>query len=116
MNDLHVVRGSRDESAAAQSDRKSTRLNSNHLGISYAVFCLKKIPTPLRQLRGGDRVEAACGRSHAEPSPPPSGPLGGWFWIKCCPPPAACRAGCFFFNNPPPPGIYSLPLHGALPI
>src|SRR5258705_2435983 len=25
-----------------QGDRKSTRLNSSHLGISYAVFCLKK--------------------------------------------------------------------------
>src|ERR1035438_3910023 len=25
-----------------RSDRKSTRLNSSHLGISYAVFCLKK--------------------------------------------------------------------------
>src|SRR5262245_62854668 len=24
------------------TDRKSTRLNSSHLGISYAVFCLKK--------------------------------------------------------------------------
>src|ERR1035438_10642392 len=24
-------------------DRKSTRLNSSHLGISYAVFCLKKM-------------------------------------------------------------------------
>src|SRR5258705_10824334 len=29
-----VARGAR--------DRKSTRLNSSHLGISYAVFCLKK--------------------------------------------------------------------------
>src|ERR1035438_6944849 len=27
---------------ASCSDRKSTRLNSSHLGISYAVFCLKK--------------------------------------------------------------------------
>src|SRR5258705_4464526 len=27
---------------AGQGDRKSTRLNSSHLGISYAVFCLKK--------------------------------------------------------------------------
>src|SRR5262245_64503273 len=27
---------------AARLDRKSTRLNSSHLGISYAVFCLKK--------------------------------------------------------------------------
>src|SRR5258705_8083046 len=26
----------------AAQDRKSTRLNSSHLGISYAVFCLKK--------------------------------------------------------------------------
>src|SRR5437899_6879989 len=26
----------------ALKDRKSTRLNSSHLGISYAVFCLKK--------------------------------------------------------------------------
>src|SRR5947199_7203439 len=26
-------------------DRKSTRLNSSHLGISYAVFCLKKKST-----------------------------------------------------------------------
>src|SRR5205814_10176902 len=28
-----------------QGDRKSTRLNSSHLGISYAVFCLKKKKT-----------------------------------------------------------------------
>src|SRR5205814_9170588 len=27
---------------AGTRDRKSTRLNSSHLGISYAVFCLKK--------------------------------------------------------------------------
>src|SRR5437899_6826160 len=29
------------------SDRKSTRLNSSHLGISYAVFCLKKKTLPV---------------------------------------------------------------------
>src|SRR5947199_7439030 len=28
--------------AWSERDRKSTRLNSSHLGISYAVFCLKK--------------------------------------------------------------------------
>src|SRR5438045_5443707 len=28
--------------AGEGQDRKSTRLNSSHLGISYAVFCLKK--------------------------------------------------------------------------
>src|SRR6266480_5062245 len=29
-------------SAAGTADRKSTRLNSSHMSISYAVFCLKK--------------------------------------------------------------------------
>src|SRR5436305_11964513 len=29
-------------SARSSSDRKSTRLNSSHVRISYAVFCLKK--------------------------------------------------------------------------
>src|SRR3712207_7737235 len=28
-------------------DRKSTRLNSSHANISYAVFCLKKKNTPI---------------------------------------------------------------------
>src|SRR5205814_5566502 len=30
------------EARLRKRDRKSTRLNSSHLGISYAVFCLKK--------------------------------------------------------------------------
>src|SRR3712207_7118106 len=33
------------KSADAWSDRKSTRLNSSHANISYAVFCLKKKKT-----------------------------------------------------------------------
>src|SRR5205814_10297978 len=35
---LAILRGQ----VIAREDRKSTRLNSSHLGISYAVFCLKK--------------------------------------------------------------------------
>src|SRR5688572_31156035 len=31
-----------DQGASRKSDRKSTRLNSSHSQISYAVFCLKK--------------------------------------------------------------------------
>src|SRR2546426_5930730 len=31
-----------DHRAVCATDRKSTRLNSSHLVISYAVFCLKK--------------------------------------------------------------------------
>src|SRR5690625_6860389 len=32
----------------AEADRKSTRLNSSHVAISYAVFCLKKKIHPRR--------------------------------------------------------------------
>src|SRR6202522_4654586 len=49
--------------ACNQKDRKSTRLNSSHLYISYAVFCLKKT-------RGLD-----C--SPSTPMPITSGPTAG---------------------------------------
>src|SRR3712207_8973769 len=35
----------RDQQAITDRDRKSTRLNSSHANISYAVFCLKKKKT-----------------------------------------------------------------------
>src|SRR5438874_3397850 len=37
--------GSRATHPPGQQDRKSTRLNSSHVEISYAVFCLKKKKT-----------------------------------------------------------------------
>src|SRR5256885_4467486 len=43
--DVHVVGTDLERHGAgeaAERDRKSTRLNSSHLVISYAVFCLKK--------------------------------------------------------------------------
>src|SRR3712207_7191484 len=36
-------RGRKRRARPAVQDRKSTRLNSSHANISYAVFCLKKI-------------------------------------------------------------------------
>src|SRR3712207_7058249 len=42
-----AVRCTRD-SSDSRTDRKSTRLNSSHANISYAVFCLKKIITNAR--------------------------------------------------------------------
>src|SRR5690349_22597410 len=36
------VMGERPQGQGEQQDRKSTRLNSSHVEISYAVFCLKK--------------------------------------------------------------------------
>src|SRR2546426_1868538 len=38
----HVADETQSPRPAAEGDRKSTRLNSSHLVISYAVFCLKK--------------------------------------------------------------------------
>src|SRR5438874_10657713 len=44
-------RGQRDDDGVdPRLDRKSTRLNSSHVEISYAVFCLKKKKTPLQNL------------------------------------------------------------------
>src|SRR5438309_6460002 len=40
-----------------RSDRKSTRLNSSHSSISYAVFCLKKKKTSERR---PDRASLQC--------------------------------------------------------
>src|SRR3712207_7015264 len=39
------VTGRRQEGPCRTPDRKSTRLNSSHANISYAVFCLKKKKT-----------------------------------------------------------------------
>src|SRR5437868_10727338 len=52
MRDRHIGKGLADHGHAMpadfldrawlEQDRKSTRLNSSHVSISYAVFCLKK--------------------------------------------------------------------------
>src|SRR5437879_10624111 len=39
---VHLLRGARQPGSQRAGDRKSTRLNSSHRCISYAVFCLKK--------------------------------------------------------------------------
>src|SRR5258707_10855831 len=43
-NSAHLTRGC-NEPGGGPRDRKSTRLNSSHANISYAVFCLKKKKT-----------------------------------------------------------------------
>src|SRR3712207_7338687 len=39
---ITLPEGTPDDPPDAATDRKSTRLNSSHANISYAVFCLKK--------------------------------------------------------------------------
>src|SRR5207253_5487487 len=41
------IRGTSRRTGSVTTDRKSTRLNSSHVAISYAVFCLKKKTGPL---------------------------------------------------------------------
>src|SRR3989454_8261465 len=55
--DLEDEKNPRINVTVRSEDRKSTRLNSSHLVISYAVFCLKKKKT-----------------AHAHSSPGPCGP------------------------------------------
>src|SRR5436853_3700694 len=54
----HVRRERREQRERRQdplrADRKSTRLNSSHLGSSYAVFCLKK------KIKTKDDVASLC--------------------------------------------------------
>src|SRR6266511_3151377 len=79
---------------ADHGDRKSTRLNSSHVKISYAVFCLKNkiIIDPTRKLFSiGYRV----GEGTLDPG---------------------CYDLLFFFNDPATSDTYTLSLHDALPI
>src|SRR5437763_11033712 len=46
--------------AAVELDRKSTRLNSSHRCISYAVFCLKKKNNDLHAVLSVEVVFTSC--------------------------------------------------------
>src|ERR1039458_1867759 len=48
------------------TDRKSTRLNSSHLGISYAVFCLKNKNKTVHKRRGERLKSRLCAIAYAE--------------------------------------------------
>src|SRR5207249_11642938 len=91
----HVRDQHRPHAERAQQDRKSTRLNSSHVSISYAVFCLKKKKRPqvspvrdpdqgLRESAHGlprrtvhvaeDRVDPACPIDVVRPAARSHGP------------------------------------------
>src|SRR3954466_15406433 len=55
---------------AVSLDRKSTRLNSSHTIISYAVFCLKK---KINEAAGPQRPRAGPPRGHERPRTPGRG-------------------------------------------
>src|SRR2546426_5993179 len=47
-------------------DRKSTRLNSSHLVISYAVFCLKKKKKKYKKNSQQEQIKKQARASHSE--------------------------------------------------
>src|ERR1017187_10527718 len=80
------------------ADRKSTRLNSSHRCISYAVFCLKKKNSRVRH----PHAEQDLPDRHLEL-------LAGQL-------PRDAGHPFFFFNDTATTEIYTLSLHDALPI
>src|SRR5690348_2228287 len=93
-----------------RGDRKSTRLNSSHPSISYAVFCLKKKrdmriggpdPQVFEALRNGELAPVKPLLSQPDVTDP-----GKWFG----------GSDVFFFDDAAPSEIYTLSLHDALPI
>src|SRR5215204_6119664 len=103
----HTSRPRRPHRAAPARDRKSTRLNSSHTVISYAVFCLKKKkqdqkpPLLLQHAHLGDRDLVV--REHLEHHRLEL--LIGLVDLID-----------FFFNDTATTEIYTLSLHDALPI
>src|SRR5258707_10875493 len=49
------------DDVAVLQDRKSTRLNSSHANISYAVFCLKKKKQKALKQQNGKKVASKTG-------------------------------------------------------
>src|SRR5215472_483452 len=89
---------------AEPQDRKSTRLNSSHLGISYAVFCLKKKKDrQLLQRRAQRALRRRRRQKRTDNREPQQRPM-------------LMHPLSFFFNDTATTEIYTLSLHDALPI
>src|SRR5215831_8099196 len=97
-------------------DRKSTRLNSSHLGISYAVFCLKKkkkdtrLPTLTGHKTNMSNTEGMTLRQAFLLV------VFGYFLISPVFFIEFFVIPDFFFNDTATTEIYTLSLHDALPI
>src|ERR1022692_690858 len=97
-------------------DRKSTRLNSSHLVISYAVFCLKKKIMKL-DVTDDAYAEAAIGvlseRDVHRVGVVNNAGISVTTYLNV---PLPLNVSFFFFNDAAPTEIYTLSLHDALPI
>src|SRR3954462_212655 len=89
-------------------DRKSTRLNSSHTIISYAVFCLKKNNTPYQDPTPGRHATYTDLRESHLPHPPTHSP-DSWL-LPLCPPLLSIPSLFFFFlKDGAPPNFPPFP-------
>src|SRR3989304_1665499 len=96
-------------------DRKSTRLNSSHGYISYAVFCLKKTKKRRNTLEVRNEPNSGAHVTHARPTHHDTDLARGdllMTYTSLC----TCAFILFFFNDTATTEIYTLSLHDALPI
>src|SRR6266446_1299369 len=103
-------------SRALDRDRKSTRLNSSHLVISYAVFCLKKKKhlVELTQKQNNRKYSEQQQWKEKQDMIPHSTCFGCFTVPRFC---LRLRfVFFFFFNDTATTEIYTLSLHDALPI
>src|SRR6202521_3770780 len=100
--------------AASSLDRKSTRLNSSHLRISYAVFCLKK-----KTKSDSTDPDVAARDTSWSPGNTDDGALVATCeWLRqLCGCGRVCFVGLFFFflNKRGPPEISPFPLPAPFP-
>src|ERR1039457_6653222 len=99
----------------AMIDRKSTRLNSSHLVISYAVFCLKKKNTNTSFTPDSSLTAtlASIQQPHADG---PHGRVVGPASPQSLLPAGSFLFFFFFFNEPAPTKISPFPQPAPLPI
>src|SRR6266705_3517648 len=90
-----------------EADRKSTRLNSSHRTISYAVFCLKK--------KTSFNLDKSLPEKKKDFQVPWSDQPKAPSFILTQPRPSMSYS-FFFFNDAATTDIYTLSLHDALPI
>src|SRR5579863_9518454 len=95
------------------ADRKSTRLNSSHPSISYAVFCLKKKKPQALPRR---HIQRNHNHTHQQSPQLDGGAAAVRSADRRCVNTLAGRALAFFFNDTATTEIYTLSLHDALPI
>src|SRR5450631_3336854 len=91
-----------------REDRKSTRLNSSHMSISYAVFCLKK---KNRNRNGGKTQHRSLHHAGIMKMKPYAQKKSMLLYFG-----NPVRELFFFLNDSATTEIYTLSLHDALPI